>query len=348
MAASLILNQFSRSLSLTRLVLIALGLAFAAYIGLEKHLDRVHQDRFISHLLVDELRQSSEELTRLVRTYVVTGDPSYQRQFEAILEIRDGRRARSHEQAHGHWALLPEHLPRAHRPGLDAGIPLLDLMRQHGFTRAELEQMTLVKERSDRLALVEREAMRLATAPGPDAAEQRARALDLVFGEDYHQAKKGILIPIDVLYRKLDRRTRDEVMMAERAAYTLLGVVLVFAVWVLVLLGRTRRALGETLGGRIQEVYTQIERLGRGDFSASPQAATGPPDSVLGWLAETRARLNESDRQRRGIEERLRTTQAGVDAPPMKSSGSPWIAASSRSIRRSAVPSATPARRCLS
>ena len=50
------------------------------------------ENRYHSYLLASELRQSSDDLTRLGRTYVVTGDPSYEQQYNRVLDIRNGRR----------------------------------------------------------------------------------------------------------------------------------------------------------------------------------------------------------------------------------------------------------------
>lgn len=41
-------------------------------------------------MLANELLQSSEDLTRMARSYVVTGDAKYERYFLEILEIRNG------------------------------------------------------------------------------------------------------------------------------------------------------------------------------------------------------------------------------------------------------------------
>ena len=54
----------------------------------------VTETRFQSYLLADELRQSSDDLTRLARTYVVTGDASYEQQYMDILDIRNGKKPR--------------------------------------------------------------------------------------------------------------------------------------------------------------------------------------------------------------------------------------------------------------
>ena len=50
--------------------------------------------RYESYLLADELRQSSDDLTKMVRLYVITGNPEYREHFNDILAIRDGKKAR--------------------------------------------------------------------------------------------------------------------------------------------------------------------------------------------------------------------------------------------------------------
>ena len=73
----------------------------AAIIGIWILLNQAQHDlqdkyriRYESYLLADELRQSSDDLTRLARTYVVTGDPRYEDQYMTILDIRNGKKPR--------------------------------------------------------------------------------------------------------------------------------------------------------------------------------------------------------------------------------------------------------------
>ena len=48
--------------------------------------------RLRSVLLAYELFQSSEDLTRMARSYVSTGNPTYEENYYAILDIRNGTR----------------------------------------------------------------------------------------------------------------------------------------------------------------------------------------------------------------------------------------------------------------
>ena len=62
----------------------------AAEVQNQNHLAAAEARRYASYQLVDELRQSSDDLTRMARTYVVTGDPIYEEYFRQILAIRNG------------------------------------------------------------------------------------------------------------------------------------------------------------------------------------------------------------------------------------------------------------------
>jgi hypothetical protein len=58
------------------IVLLVVAICFTAVN--QRALNESHEVRYKSHLLAQELRQSSDDLTRLARTYVVTGDNSYE------------------------------------------------------------------------------------------------------------------------------------------------------------------------------------------------------------------------------------------------------------------------------
>jgi hypothetical protein len=80
-----------RNFLLTVSLLVALIGAFVLYVWAEKQIDRANEIRFLSVQLADELRQSSDDLTRTVRSYVVTGNPMDERHYHEILDIRDGK-----------------------------------------------------------------------------------------------------------------------------------------------------------------------------------------------------------------------------------------------------------------
>jgi two-component system, cell cycle sensor histidine kinase and response regulator CckA len=294
-------NRFSLNLLLTGLLLVPLSLSFCVYVWAEKRIDRANDARHLSFLLADELRQSSDDLTRMARSYVVTADARYKRQYHDVLDIRDGRKPRPEGYYRIYWDLILSD-GKAPRPDSSLSIPLVQLMRHSGFSAPELAELQEAKAKSDRLSQTELVAMQLAEAAGPGAEPQHARARDMLYDLHYHQGKAAIMEPIDRFYLLLDTRTKDAVTGAERQALAMRYLFLGFALCLLVMLRRTYRALLDTLGGSVEEVYGEIARIGQGDFSAPLAVKDREGRSVMGWLAETQAKLRSIDRERRNTE----------------------------------------------
>jgi len=89
-------------MAILAVTLAALLYAFYAMKHASTELRDISELRYNSYLLADELRQSSDDLTRLGRTYVVTADPEYERQYMQILDIRNGK-ARPQDYHRIYW-----------------------------------------------------------------------------------------------------------------------------------------------------------------------------------------------------------------------------------------------------
>ncbi len=78
-------------------LLVLIGLSASIFVLLyiaQQKLVALGEIRFQSNLLADQLRQSSDDLTRLVRTYAATGNKKFKQQFYDVLAIRDGKKPR--------------------------------------------------------------------------------------------------------------------------------------------------------------------------------------------------------------------------------------------------------------
>jgi diguanylate cyclase (GGDEF)-like protein/PAS domain S-box-containing protein len=296
------LFRFSRIFWLTLGVFIVFAVTFIYYVHAEKRIDQVNELRHQSLLLARELRQSSDDLTRMVRTYVATGDTRYQRHYREILDIRDGRQPRPLDYQNVYWDLVlaDDRRPRA----AGAAVPLLELMRRSGFTAEEFAKLAEAKVNSDALTRTEFAAMALLQSTSPPTEANRARAIAMLHDATYHQAKAGIMQPIDQFLRMSDQRTLTAVHAAEANATRLRLVFILLGLGLLLLLWQLRRNLYAILGGSVNELHTRIARLGSGDFSSVIPVAEGMRASVLGWLSETQGKLALIDAQRRGAEAR--------------------------------------------
>ena len=192
---------------------IATGLSIMKSRGASAEEAAAYDNRYRSYLLADELRQSSDDLTRLGRTYVVTGDASYKTQYLDILAIRNGDKPRPQAYHRIYWDFVAGGTAKP-RPDSET-VALSTLMKRQGFTEGEFKQLEQAQKNSDGLVNLEVEAMNLVEGKAKDgkplAAPDRSRAIDLLHSKTYHQYKSQIMAPIDRFFVMLDERTQARI-----------------------------------------------------------------------------------------------------------------------------------------
>ncbi|MRW91961.1 EAL domain-containing protein [Duganella sp. FT80W] len=277
--------------------LLLVAAAFMLYVWTEKRIDHANELRYTSHNLIEELRQSSDDLTRMARTYVATGEAQYRKNYQEIVDIREGRAARPKNYENVYWDLVMANDRRPRQGELTA--PLMQLMREAHFAPEELALLAAAKNESDKLIGLETTAMDL-RAGGGDVVQATAMLHDAV----YHRAKADIMRPIGEVSESVDRRTRllvEETSLdanVARIAFMVSSVVLVLLVW------RTKRQLNASLGCSVDQLRAAMEKLGRGDFSVALQASAQAQDSIWGWLVHTQQSLARLDAERSAALER--------------------------------------------
>ncbi len=304
MSSENIPTHFSRHLWLTLLACIVFSIGFAKYIAAEKAIDRANELRFESHALIDELRQSSDDLTRMVRSYVATGNPIFKHHYQEILDIRDGKHPRPLNYQNVYWDLV---MADDQRPsGFGPAISLLDLMRRINFTGEEFAKLAEAKANSDTLTKIELTAMQLVESTFPVSTTNRLRATELVQGVSYHQAKADIMRPIGEAHALMDSRTTTAVEEAISAANTIRIILLLCGALLFLTLWRTFRALHTTLGSSVDTLHRHLANLGSGDFASPIRVSTDAENSVLAWVAETQTKLKRLEHERMLIEAKNR------------------------------------------
>jgi len=297
----------------TMVMFLVLLVAFVLYVVSEKQIDRANDKRQLSHQFADQWRQSSEELTRMARTYVVTGNPLYKQHYQDILDIRDGKKRRPQGSTFAYWDRVPAD-PQAPRADNGPPIALLELMRQAGFPDEGFEKLAAAKANSDSLSALELEAMKLAESVGPEAQARRARAYLILNDENYHRGKAAMMKPINEFFLMMDKRTLATVRRAEdiallfRVIFVAISLAMIFMLW------RAYAALRAMLGGSADEVRQQMLRIGRGDFSGVIPVAPGMEDSVLAGLLKMRNKLQADEIRRKQAEAELRIAACAFES----------------------------------
>lgn len=301
------LVRFSLYVWLTIATLALVMASFVAYVRAEKRIDAANEVRFQILTLSEELRRSSDDLTRMVRVYVTTGNPIFKQRYQEILDIRDGKAPRPVDYQNVYWDLVT---PDNQRPRpMGPASPFLTLLQQAGCTEQEFAKLAQAKARSDALARTEFAAMALLESSQPISPAQQVKALEMLTGDGYQEAKAGIMRPISEFNSLVAERTLRAVRDAEANANTLRAIFIALTLVPMVLLWRTRQSLLAILGGSVNDVFTTIERLGGGDFSSAIPVAEGRANSVLGWLRATQLNLAQLYAQRKQAEDAVRQSE---------------------------------------
>ncbi|WP_246200477.1 methyl-accepting chemotaxis protein [Shinella kummerowiae] len=231
-------TQFIVLASATGVAIAGLVGSLWGYAGAAGDVTGAYDQKYKSYLLADGFRQSSDDLTRLVRTYAETGDPSFKDQYNAVIEIRNGTRPRPQDYHRIYWDFVAggEAKPRPD----DAAVSMHDLMKQAGFTDEEFALLDEASKRSDALVKIETEAMALVdniAALGPDA---KAKATAMLNSPDYHAFKAQIMKPVDDFFVKLEQRTQgavDEANVRASFYWTLITIAMSALVLMLGIVG---------------------------------------------------------------------------------------------------------------
>jgi len=174
------------------------------------------QQRFSSYRIADELRQSSDDLTRFVRTYVVTKDARYEKMYWDVLDIRNGKKPRPEHYDRIYWDLV---LKVNDKPRPDAEpISIRELQKRAGFTETELAKLAEAQKNSDDLVKTERIAINMVKGLYDDGKgnftlkgkPDLETARKLVHDERYHRLKASIMKPIAEFQKMLEDRTSQE------------------------------------------------------------------------------------------------------------------------------------------
>ena len=221
---------------LIALLTLSVGLRFFE----QEKLNHFQEVRYESFLVADKLRQSSDDLTRMARTYVDTGDPKFKRFFWEILAIRKGEMEEPLHYERSYWDLVigdPNFQPRL--GGKQAS--LRAQMERLGFTKEEFAKLKEAENNSNQLLQSEHMAFNamkglfqgptgqldVKGAPDPELARR------LLNDKNYHAAKASIMQAVNELYELFDTRTLNAIATAQhRTGLYVYGVFLILALLV--------------------------------------------------------------------------------------------------------------------
>ena len=180
-------------------------------------LEDAYQMQYKSLILAQELRQSSDDLTRMARTYVITGNPMFEEQFKTVLNIRNGESPRPNRYNGIFWDFYSL---GDKKPIFDGElVSLRELMKRANFPESELNLLYQSQNESDDLTNLEHKAMNAIKGIFQDekgnytikAEPDFKLAREIMHSNEYHQAKIRIMKPLDEFYKAFEARTKQKV-----------------------------------------------------------------------------------------------------------------------------------------
>ncbi len=290
--------RFTTSMFLAALNAVMFVLVFYLYVVSERRIDDANNLRFETREFANELRLSSEALTRSARSFVITGDRKYREHYREILDARDGKQTSPVRENSPDRDLirLDEDPPEAFAQRTEE---IVALWRQHDLELEGLHLLQRAKKASDKLVQTEIEAMTLVAGTDPLTDEIRMQASRMLHDDAYLSAKMEIMRPINEFNELVDARTRATVEQAADNATICRAMFATLGAFFLILLLRSYRHLHAILGDTPESLFERIVEIGKGEFSSAWSVARGMENSVAGWLLHTREKLGKIDVERR-------------------------------------------------
>lgn len=177
--------------SLFFIILITLIVIISFFYNYHRYSEMIQSD-YRSNLIAEELRKSSDDLTNFARTYVITGDSTWENKYWNILDIRNGK---------------------INRPN-GRKISLQDSINKLGITNDEAEKLKEAEQNSNKLVYTEKVAFNALKGLYDDGTgnfikklePDTAMAIKILFDKKYNEDKALIMKPINAFIVSVKNR----------------------------------------------------------------------------------------------------------------------------------------------
>lgn len=290
---------------------------------IQTQVEDAQQQRYESYALADELRQSSDDLTRFARTYAASGDTRYRDYYHRILAIRNGESVRPDGYEGVYWDLVIPGILSEPSTEREGAVSLEARMRHAGITVDEFSKLKEAQNRSDRLVRREEVAMHATEGRFDDGTgnfssggpPDRDMAMRILHDAPYHEAKSAIMEPIGAFLEMVDTRTTEELSDLNRYASRILMALIATNALLLGLIATMVWVLRERFVRPTTELMATVDRIGAGELDARTDISgsdelgilAGAVDSMAGRLksamSEVERRVEEAENQAKALAE---------------------------------------------
>ncbi len=211
------LTLIIKIISLAIIIFVIMSFFYKIYKGQNKY-SQIIDDKFKSEKIINEIRQNSEDLTRLARLYTNTKDTLYKNQYFEILNICKGISPRPEHYNRVYWGVLtikdkqePPFIKKIKKSGSK-------LIASANFDNLEKKKITNALNYSLLLTQLEIKTIYILEGKGKHTLEtdlNQRKAIDLINSVDYHKRVVLIMEELNKAYELLEIRTTKELSTLE-------------------------------------------------------------------------------------------------------------------------------------
>ncbi len=284
-------------ISLLLLIIMAVTLA-----GSQQQLSQTQARRLASVRLMQEIRDSRDNLTRFARAFLSTDRIRYYELYEEVSDMWEGRKARPVDLDEAYWNVMTE---GTNRVRLRPPISFQSLAEENDFTPEERQLLVKTFEISRDMTDAERKALQgfseARSARRPDERVDRSQFLELM-GDNYNLKYMDLKRNIASIITSINERANADLHSNEArnwyllyGIFAIIGALCVFIIWAYrIIISRVMEPIGhlkrqtaslEKDFDRLVQVTRSIASGALGaKFVAASRPIAAPVDDEFGQL----------------------------------------------------------------
>lgn len=182
-------------------------------------LKEVTDSRRNMRIYAEEMRMTSQVLTRFARSYVITKDPRMMTWYNQVADIRDGKIARPKNYNTLYWDLVADNVVPPPDGDPTNGSPLLTLFKRVSISDLANQRVVESKIASDDLMSIEKTAFHAMNGEFDDGTEtfrykknpDPKFAREILYDDAYVKAKSRVMIPLAEAMKIIDEVSNKKI-----------------------------------------------------------------------------------------------------------------------------------------